>query len=235
MGPEYKGTPVIAVIGPGKEIELNKLNLNINGKEDAQLSSAFMFGPPPREASRTIADFKVAPGSATGQLTGVLSGGEFKTTDTVYINGFEAKNKTTPCKRLDLCLLTFPSQDTDYLTVTVAPDEATEEAVSRTFVNPTSLSIISTTVVSSDDGDPTHTAVLTVKLDGSGFKSALTAKANDVEIPPNRVLLTSSGQMILQLLSPERVTKITLKDPDNNKIVSTVIVRPESPPKTKDK
>ncbi|MDQ2856720.1 MAG: hypothetical protein M3R68_10355, partial [Acidobacteriota bacterium] len=235
MGPDFKNTPLIAVIGPGKEIELNKLNLNINGKEDVQLATEWMFGSPPTEASRTIEDLRVAPAATPNQMTGVLSGGKFKPSDTIFVNGSVAKAKGTPCQRPDLCILSFAAQETDFLSVTVAPEDKEEEAVSRTFVNPSSLSIISATVVSSEEGDATHPSVLVVKLDGSGFKSALLAKANDVDIPEDKKLVTSPGQMILKLVSPERVTQISLKDRNNNKVVSTVVVKPDPPPKDKDK
>lgn len=37
---DFQGTPKIAIIGPGREIELNKLLLNVNGVEDVQLEDS---------------------------------------------------------------------------------------------------------------------------------------------------------------------------------------------------
>ena len=226
MPAAFKATPKIVLIGPSRGVELNKLYLNVNGDDDTQLESAeWMFGDPPSEASRTIADFKVAPAPGFG-MTGVLSGGKFKPTDTIYVNGYRAKGPGTPCQRLDLCLLPFPAQETDFLTVTVSPASEDEEAVSRTFVNPTTLGIISASVVSSEAGDADNPPVLTIKLDGSGFRNTLDVRANGVPVPDEMKLVTSAGQMILKITSPEPVVQITLTDPANNKSISTVIATP---------
>jgi hypothetical protein len=236
MPPEFTRSPRIALIGPSREIELNKLYLNINGEDDIQLDSAeWMFGKPPTEASRSIADFKVAPATDPTQgMTGVLSGGKFKDTDTIYVNGHEAKPAGIACKRPDLCIVSFPVQGTDFLTVTVSPKNSEEEAVSRTFVNPTYLSIISASVVSSNGGDNTHPPVVTVKLDGSGFKNTLNVDFDGTGTL-QRKTVPSSGQMILDIASPKSVVQIILRDPDSNKSVSTVVVSPASAAKEKEK
>jgi hypothetical protein len=235
MPPEFKTTPRIALIGPSREIELNRLYLNVNGVEDIQLdSSPWMFGTPPGEATLSIADFKVAPAPG-GMMTGVLSGSKFNKTDTIYVNGTVAKASGISCVRSDLCILTFPGQDTDFLTVTISPVEENQGAVSRTFVNPTTLSIISASIVSSEEGEKGDPAVLTVKLDGSGFRNALKVKINDVLLPDSQKLVTSAGQMILKIKAPDPVVQISLTDPDNNKSVSTLVVTPPAQPKGKEK
>jgi len=224
MPTDFAGFPRITLVGPGKAIELNKLQLNINGEDDTQLdSSDYMFGKKPTEASRVIADFKVAPAPTPNLMKGVLSGGKFKLDDAIYVNGVTPNVKD--CPRPDLCILTFSVQSTDYLTVTVAPRNEHEEAVSRTFVNPTTLSINSSSVVAYDKGDATHKALLTVRLDGSGFRNTLDIGIDGAEAVSVR-LVSSSGQMILGLTSPGPVVKITLTDPDNNKAVSAVVIRP---------
>ena len=238
MPKDFIGFPRIALIGPGKEIELNKLHLNINGVDDAQLefSDDYMFGAKHDPPSRSIDDFKVVPAqSPGGMMTGVLSGGKFSDTDTIYVNGYPAKKSTrspdaTPeskCDRADLCILKFPAQGTDFLTVTISPEDEKEEAVSRTFVNPTTLSIISASIVSSQPGDDHHPAMLTVKLDGSGFKGTLDVSFDDTGTLQKKIV-PSSGQMILEIAAPKSVVQIIIRDPDNNKSVSTVVV---SPPK----
>jgi predicted nucleic acid-binding Zn-ribbon protein len=227
MPPDFVGSPRVGLVGPGKAIELNRLYLNINGTDDTQLEGAeWMFGKPPTEASRSIADFKVAPApDPQNGMNGVLSGGKFKDTDTIYVNGHEAKRAGIACQRPDLCIVSFPVQGTDFLTVTVSPQDKDEEAVSRTFVNPTYLSIISSSVVSSDKGDDKHPPVVTVKLDGSGFKNTLNVDFDGTGTLQKKTV-PSSGQMILDIVSPKSVVQIILKDPDNNKTVSTVVVSP---------
>lgn len=232
MPPDFTKTPRIALVGPSREIELNKLYLNINGDEDTQLESApWMFGSPPGEATLSIADFKVAPAQTAGRVIGVLTGSKFQTTDTIYVNGSQVQK--TKCDRSDLCIVEFDAQATDFLTVAISPANNDEGAVSRTFANPTTLSIISASIISSEDMVGTRPAVLTVKLDGSGFKNELKVTANGVVIPPSQKLVTSAGQMIIKITSPEPVMNITVED--NNKSVSTVVVTPPKQPKKEDK
>lgn len=232
MPPDFKMTPRIALVGPSREIELNRLYLNINGEEDTQLdSAAWMFGSPPGEATLSITDFKVAPAQTAGRMTGVLTGTKFQVTDTIYVNGTQVQHP--PCNRSDLCIVEFDAQETDFLTVTISPANKEEGAVSRTFANPTTLSIISASVVSMEEIAGTRPAVLTVKLDGSGFRNELRVTANGVLIPPAQKLVTSAGQMIIKIVSPEPVVNITVED--NNKSVSTVVVTPPKSPKKEDK
>jgi hypothetical protein len=231
---DFQGTPKIALIGPGREIELNKLLLTINGVEDVQLEdSPAMFGDPPDPTLRRIGDFKVAPtGGASTTMTGVLTGSRFKPTDNIFVNGSPA---TKGSCRKDLCIVTFAPQETDFLTVTISPTSDDEKAVSKTFVNPSNLSIISASVISFEPQEGSRDAVLTVKLDGSGFKENLQVsivKAEGAPVEP-RTIIASAGQMFLKITQPEAVVHINVRDPAANRVVSAVVVRPEPPPKEK--
>jgi len=234
-GPDFVGTPRIGLIGPGKSVELNRLNLTVNGQEDTQLISAEqMFGDPPDKTLRRIVDFKVAPTPPPNTaMRGVLSGSRFKPDDRIFVNGALAA-KTSDC-RADLCIVRFPPQQTDYLTVTISPAIGDEKAVSKTFVNPTNLSIISASVVSFEPEDATHPGILSVKLDGSGFREDLDVRIikseGDPDIP--RRVVASAGQMFLKIAKPEAVVHISVRDPANNRVVSAIVVRPELPPKEK--
>ena len=228
------GTPRITLIGPGRSVDLNNLYLRINGQDDTQLSNSDeMFGPAPDSTLRTISDFKVAPtqGSTT-ETTGVLTGKKFKPNDQIYVNGsLAAADK--PC-RADLCIVKFPKQSTDFLSVTISPIDAKEKTVSKTFANPANVSIISATVVSYLEEQP-QTNVLTVRLDGSGFKESLNIEIqkSDGSTPSPTRIIASPGQMFLKIVSPEPIVQINIKDPANNKIVSAVVVRPDLPTKEK--
>ncbi len=235
---DFKGTPRIAIIGPGKEIEINKLLLTINGVEDAQLEDApAMFGEepdPPGSTLRRIADFKVAPtGGGSTTMTGVLTGSRFKSTDNIFVNGLPA-TKTASCRK-DLCIVTFAAQETDFLTVTMSPASDDEKVVSKTVINPSTLSIISASVVSFEPQQGPRDAVLTVKLDGSGFKQDLVVNVIRSEGPPvePRIIVASAGQMFLKITQPEAVVRISVRDPANNRVVSAVVVRPDPPPEKK--
>jgi len=228
------GTPRITLIGPGRSVELNNLFLRINGQDDVQLNNCDrMFGPAPDTTLRTIADFKVAPAQgSTTDTTGVLTGKKFKPNDDIYVNG-SAATKGSAC-RDDLCIVKFPKQSTDFLTVTISPKDAKEKAVSKTFANPTNVSIVSASVISYIEEQP-QLNVLTVRLDGSGFRETLTIEIqkSDGSTPSPTRIVPSAGQMFLKIPSPEPIVQINIKDPANNKVVSAVVVRPDLPTKEK--
>jgi hypothetical protein len=240
-GPDYEDTPRIELIGPGKAIEINGLSLNVNGVEDTRLRDApAMFGSPPDPTLRRIADFKVTPPPlGSTRMTGVLTGTRFQSTDRIFINGSLATPVTTlpsgspppppitECRK-DLCIVTFERQETDFLTVTITPAAGTEKAISKTFLNPTNLSIISSAVVKYTAKEGTNPDVLTVKLDGSGFKESLAVRIVKSTGPPEipQKIVPSPGQMFLKITSPEAVVQIEIQDPANNRVVSAVVVRP---------
>jgi hypothetical protein len=232
MPNDFTGSPRISVIGPGKSIELNKLFLTINGDEDAQLDSAeMMFGDPPDSTLRRIADFRVSPPQpGIPDTLGVLTGSRFKPGDTFHVNGEQAT--ALPGCRSDLCILKFRAQTADFLTVTISPADPKERAVSKTFVNPTNLSIISASAVSYTPQECPRVGVMTVKLDGSGFKPELEIVVEGGNLAPDRTI-PSSGQMFLKIMDPEPVVHLNVRDKSSNRTVSAVVVRPEPPPKEK--
>lgn len=250
MPAAFEGSPRITLIGPGRAIEINGLRLRINSDDDVSLEEAAqMFGQPDDPSQRRIADFKVAPAKQTDAglvvrnahkatnkaeydsetlMTGVLTAGPLDCCETIYVNGRAATKQT--CRK-DLAIIDFAVQSTDYLTVTVEPSSAKERAVTRTFVNPSNLTIVSASVVSLVPGDADRPSILTVKLDGSGFKETVevTIERSDGTTEEPRKIVASGGQMFLKILSPEAVVNVTLRDPTNNKTVSTVVVTPPVP------
>ena len=229
---DFEGIPRIAIIGPGREVELNKLLLTVNGDEDTQLDNAdAMFGDQPDPNLRRIGDFKVAPtGAGNSTMTGVLTGARFKSDDSIFVNGSPA-TKTSSCRK-DLCIITFSPQQTDYVTVTISPVGPDEKSVSKTFLNPSNLTIISASVVNYEPEEGPRPGVLTVKLDGSGFKEDLLvtipkSEGGDPDRP--RKVVTSAGQMFLKIIRPEAVVHINVTDTANNRVVSAVVIRPEPP------
>jgi hypothetical protein len=232
------GTPRIALIAPGKAIEINTLNLSVNGVDDVKLDdSPWMFGRPTAEAPRFISDFKAAPdprnrpNHAGQQSIGVVSG-KFESDDTFYVNGTLAQKQLVPgsqteraCKTANLCIIEFPSQQTDLLTVTVVPGTASQDkdAISRTFVNPVQLRIINASVARYDkDGK-----ILTVVLDGSGYDDSIDVAVNSPGTIERR-LTPSNGQMILEIKTPAPIVHITLRDRFTNNAVSTIVATPGS-------
>jgi hypothetical protein len=90
------------------------------------------------------------------------------------------------------------------------------------------LSIISSAVVKYTAKEGTNPDVLTVKLDGSGFKESLAVRIVKSTGPPEipQKIVPSPGQMFLKITSPEAVVQIEIQDPANNRVVSAVVVRP---------
>lgn len=80
-----------------------------------------------------------------------------------------------------------------------------------------------------------QTNVLTVRLDGSGFKETLNIEIqkSDGSTPTPTKIVPSAGQMFLKIASPEPIVQINIKDPANKKVVSAVVVRPDLPTKEK--
>src|SRR6185437_9866889 len=91
-------------------------------------------------------DFNVGPtGAPSNKMRGVLTGSKFKSDDKIYING--SLVSPPPNCRKDLCIVEFDPQGTDYLTLTILPSDPAEKVVSKTFLNPMNLRIISASVV----------------------------------------------------------------------------------------
>jgi hypothetical protein len=229
----YKGTPKITLVAPGKAIEINNLYLNVNGSDETKLDEAdLMFGRRPSEAPRSINDFKVAPDPTNAantpvpQMIGVVTG-KYEVGDSFYVNGSLATIDNGSCKTNNLCIIRFPIQKTDFLTVTIVPGNKTQEAISKTFVNPSQLKIINATVARFKKSANNAPAVLTVKIDGSGFSSAVIPTVNaPASIDLEKTLITSSGQMVVEIISPTPVVNITLTDKNTNNSVSTVVMTP---------
>jgi predicted nucleic acid-binding Zn-ribbon protein len=225
----YKGTPRISLIAPGKAIEINNLNLSINGNDDVKLDeSPPMFGKEPPDAPRSIGDFKFAPDPAAApagsQMIGVASG-KYESGDTFYVNGSSAKIVGGTCKTANLCIINFPTQQTDFVTLTVVPANNTEESISKTFTNPALLKIISSTIAGFVKATGTTPALLTIKIDGSGFSPSTLITINETGAP-DRKLIPSSGQMILDIKSPPPVVQITLTDPATGNSATAMITTP---------
>jgi hypothetical protein len=77
-------------------------------------------------------------------------------------------------------------------------------------VNPSNLRIISGSVVSFEPQEGSRDAILTVKLDGSGFNDSLDVSIIRSEGRPvePRVVVASAGQMFLKITQPEAIVHI---------------------------
>ena len=52
------------------------------------------------------------------------------------------------------------------------------------------------------------------------------------EGPPDfpKTIFASPGQMFLKIVDPEAAVHIKVTDPSNNRVVSTIVVKPQPPP-----
>lgn len=253
MPKDYQGTPTITLIAPGTAIDINKLDLNINGVDDTKLDdAAWMFGSPPQEAARTIKDFKVYPSPTVDdphKMRGVITGSGFKpTSDRFFVNGqkatptptstptstptptptptYTSTYTSTNC-RSDFCVVTFSDPNTETFTVTIVPSDDKEKSVSKAFDNPNTLRITGTSVVKLEVDKEQKPVVMVVRIDGSGFsKNGIDIVVDGCRNP--ETLIVESGQLILKLPNPEAAVRVTLTDKITKHSVSAVVTQPST-------
>lgn len=223
----FKGTPRIGLIAPGKAIEINNLNLSVNGKEDVKLDSeAYMFGtrPPVDAPPRAITDFRAAPDPdvANGSQTIGIITGKFGDGDTFFVNG---KTATVQKEAGNLRIIAFKTQEAEQLVITLVPGKG--DAISKSFPNSIEPRIISATIadVNRDGAVP----VVTVIIDGSGFSNPGTVRVNGTALPPADVLTASPGQVIIKVRTTDAVFAVDIEDAATKKLIRTIITVPPAP------
>jgi hypothetical protein len=253
---DFEGTPNITLVAPGKAIDINWLdNIEINGKYPASLNTPDnpcknaadqkcrhvcsaqdtspdctnigdeMFkGDPVRplridsvEVFRVLGERKVSV-----LITGagfVENSADFK----VYVNGVEAPTTSVISATL-IHVKETPAPLDENIQVTISANGKTIK--STAVANPAHLKVNKVTVVSYEAARGKEPAVLVVKLEGTGFP----VKLDSSEPRRVRVTVTSSTEAFLRITNPDEAEVVTLKDPETQLTVSTVVVR-KTPPK----
>jgi len=221
---EFKGTPTITVVAPGRAIDINRISsLDIGDGVNDHTSwekAAAMFGVDDPGTPLTISDFVIFPSTnpqEAAHVTAHLTGTSFdKDKDVIYINGKPTKPEF---RTSGLYYLAFDMPDTDKVDVTLVQgkDEDKKKSVSKSFDNPFRLRIDHVTIINYKPKQPKVPDVLTIKLEGTGLGSATIVSPKGATLIP-----LSPNEAILEVTSPGSVVVITLKDKSGH-IASTVV------------
>lgn len=232
MPADYTGTPTVTLVAPGKAIDLNGLNLYINGNTttlDALETTAPMFNldPDPDVKIDGIEVFRSADGRT---LTALVSGKGFDpVTQDAFVNGVPVPELVGPPPPT----VGFISPSLIRAVIRTPPDETVQLVLStgnrtiksKAVANPAHLRITNVTIVSYEPASrQSPVAVLIVKLEGSGFSEWLIPSAG-------RLTPVSSSETLLRIEDPARITPLVLTDRRTGFEARTVITRKPPPPR----
>lgn len=235
-GKDVEGTPIITLVAPGKAVDLNSLDLTVNGTRHVKLKDReYMFGARSGDPKLGISDFKVFrvnDAAAPRRAFALLTGTKFDADMDVFINGEPALAPqagtpcaSVPCKEFKsdkLFRLIFNLPLGDDVTVMIAPKDGAP--VTKTFTNPLSLKINKVTVLSYEPpADKKSKGVLVVKIEGVGFDPTPGLKVEGASTR-SRILDSSSTEAIVKLVDPEPSVVVTLTNAAGES-TKTVVVR----------
>jgi hypothetical protein len=228
MPSAYKGTPTISLIAPGRGRVLNDLRLRINGLDGRTLDEMPpMIAADVEAQALTITRIEIvnAAGAQT-QMKAYLTGTKFnESKDKIFVNANEMAPGDKKLLAPGIYQLTFNLPREEKLNVTIVQDE--KEYASHTINNPLHLKISQATIMANDlDKKP---ATLTIKVEGTGFKSTLLSGAEEVEQWVMRYV--SPTEVIFKITAPKRndYMILSLTDVTSNISVSTTVPRPATP------
>jgi hypothetical protein len=231
MPKEFKGTPTIHFIGPGRTAYLNRLpNVRVNGTIQRLEEASLMFGAK-TEKGVAIKDLKVYRTANPSETGGLLIGEKFRSEVQVYVNGEPARATFLSDSQISI---NFSNQGDDKLNVTVIQDKITgsgKDTDTSTFSNLPALTVTQVSTLSYDPPKGDEAGILLIKVEGKG----LTGLTADIKGASNKseLLEVSPNEAILKLVKPEPIIQITLKN-SRGQMAKAVVVRPQ-PAASKDK
>jgi hypothetical protein len=223
MPATYTGTPTITLVAPGKAIDINRLNLYINGVHNTSLdalagsSPMFNLDPDPTVKIDGIEVYRSAGGR---RLTALVNGKGFNSaTQNAFVNGVPAPPEAFVSPSLIRAEIPTPPDETVQLVLSTGNKTIKSKAVP----NPAYLKIANVTVVSYELASRrSPVAVLIVKLEGSGFSEWLIPSTGD--LTP-----LSTSEALLRIEDPALVTPLVLTDRRTGFEARTVITRRRPP------
>jgi hypothetical protein len=232
MPPDFKGTPTITLIAPGRAVDLNWITLgNINDKKNIELVHypTEMFGHSPSPSGFRIDSVRVFRGRSYGMLTALINGAGFLNTGTnppspavarVIVNGNWPAQVTFESQSLLRVEFTAPSDETIKFTLVSRNDDQTkvETIESDAVANPARLSISGVEVITYEPAAEDEPATLVVKINGTGFTDKLRASVGELAVK-------SATEAVLTLTNPKTAAIVTLTDDVTGQTVKTVITR----------
>ncbi len=228
MPKDYKGTPTITVVTPGRAIDLNDLKLEIRvpggGGIDQKLSdknTPFMFGKRAKEGlGLTGLDiFGSDPRRVFAVLSGVKLPAIFNNSVDLRINGKPITQREVLQAGSDFYRLEFDLPNTNTIDVSIVSEGA---YATKSFPNPLRLNITEVSVIASDKkGEDT---ILTLKVKGAGFGDTPEISVKGVANPS--VVPINSGEAAVELKNPPALMVITVTNPDSHASATTLLPRP---------
>jgi hypothetical protein len=248
----YRGTPSITLISPGRSIEINKLRLVINDSYKQDKSESATNGgrcykvPGDPSIYVTLDEFRdkmfspdVAFGvtaldvvqSYGGKVKAQLTGTGFTKGADVFVNGEQIRNPQFITSGVMLVEFELPNRDT--WNVTVVQGEPSERvSTTLSIPNPLALKVTRSEVIQYEAAvkdKPDKPGRLLARLQGVGFSSLLVVTALRAPGPvslPYTVL--SQNEMIIEIEAPNEIEIVKLRDPTTGASTGTTIVRPKS-------
>jgi hypothetical protein len=232
MPPDFKGTPTITLIAPGRAVDLNWLpGLAINENPSTRLIDypIEMFGHSPSPSGFRIASVRVFRGRTSGTLTALINGAGFLNTgttpptpavDKVIVNGNWPARVTFESPSLLRVEFPVPADETIKFTlVSLNNDPKKVETIeSDTVANPARLSVSGFEVITYEPATEDEPATLVVKINGTGFTDKLRASVGELAVK-------SATEAILTVTNPKAAAVVTLTDDVTGQTVKTVITR----------
>ena len=239
MPADFKGTPTITLVAPGKAIDLNWLtNIGINEKYPATLSEDSlnacpksanappgciplgrpMFkGDPAPEAPPALRIDRVETfRQANNTLNVLIHGAGFAAGQRVFINGVQPPIVVVSETLITATLNPAPLDEEIQVSLNDGKDTVTSTAV----VNPLQLKIDKVTVISYQEATNRRPGVLVVRIEGSGFTRGLQASPKKVQIS-----VTSSREAFLTIPNPDQTEVVKLSDPVTKISITTLVAR----------
>ncbi len=220
MTSDFKGTPTIHLVGPGRAVYLNELpnvKVNSNPRGGRLKNVEWMFGLRPNSGF-AISDFKVFPTNNANRFTGLLIGSNFAPNARVFING--SRNNISNISRVSnqQIRFTFISNSNEEIMATIINGgNDTDDTDSITFRR-LSPFILNQVVALSYENN-----VMVVQIDGvglSGLKLADFKGADKITVTAN-----GSSQAFLSFEKPKEIVEFILENSSGQRVRS-VVVRP---------
>jgi hypothetical protein len=225
MPKEFKGTPTIHFIGPGKVAYLNRLpHVRVNNFDRTLDNSSFMFGVKSADKPVAIKDLKLYRTGQPDILGALLIGEKFKNGVQVYVNGIPATIYLQSDKQIDI---RFPNLSDEKLNVTVIQNNynnTAKDTDTSTFPNLPTLTINKVETLSYEAAKGSEPGVLIVKIEGKGF-TGLSKTIVGADIKKSDLIEMSPSEAILKLVNPESLVQVGLKN-SLGQTAKTVIIRP---------
>jgi subtilisin-like proprotein convertase family protein len=227
MPPDFKGTPTITLIAPGRATDINDLPLQINDDHDTKLEdyTPKMIGNEPEAAAFRIDSVRVTRNRATNRLTARVNGAGFVNTsatplqanssDTVaqvLVNGSDNVTPTFRSPSLLTVEFDVPTDETIKVTLVSTKNNDAKEVQtieSDAVGNPAFLSVTDvevTTYETDAEGEP---ATLLVKIKGTGFTDSLQALIDEKTL---QVAVKSATEAVFTMPDPKAAAIVTLQD-----------------------